>query len=211
MVIDLKTCARCRISKESNNFHRDSRRLDGLKPYCKSCRKSECDPEKDRSRKRAWYEKNRLIAIESARARVIADPSRRKAWWDGYYEKNSDKVKADVVKWQKSHPHIIAWRRLLNTMLRKFGRAKSGRTVSLLGYTADELRSHIESLWSPGMSWDNHGEWHIDHIRPLSSFPLDEDTRIVNSLANLQPLWATTRVVDGVVYEGNLNKNGRWV
>jgi hypothetical protein len=109
--------------------------------------------------------------IESARARIVADPARRKKWWADYYGKNSDKVKADTVKWQKAHPHVVAWRSLLNT----------------------------------------NGDWHIDHIRPLSSFPSDADTRMVNALDNLQPLWATTRVIDGVLYEGNLNKNGRWL
>jgi hypothetical protein len=80
----------------------------------------------------------------------------------------------------------------------------------MLGYSANDLKVHIESLWTPGMTWDNHGEWHIDHIRPLSSFPQDADVSIVNALANLQPLWATTRFVDGILYEGNINKNGRW-
>jgi hypothetical protein len=40
------------------------------------------------------------------------------------------------------------------------------------------------------MNWFNHGEWHIDHIRPISSFDLDTDPSIVNALDNLQPLWA---------------------
>lgn len=81
----------------------------------------------------------------------------------------------------------------------------------MLGYSSDEMRSHIESKWTPGMSWANYGEWHIDHIRPLSSFPVGEETQVINALSNLQPLWATTRTIEGVCYEGNLNKNSRWV
>jgi hypothetical protein len=59
------------------------------------------------------------------------------------------------------------------------------------------------------MTWDNYGEWHIDHIKPVSSFDKDTPQSIVNALSNLQPLWATTREINGVVYEGNLNK-GRY-
>jgi len=39
------------------------------------------------------------------------------------------------------------------------------------------------------MSWENYGDWHIDHIRPLSSFNESDDASIVNSLNNLRPLW----------------------
>jgi len=56
------------------------------------------------------------------------------------------------------------------------------------------------------MSWENHGEWHIDHIKPVSSFDKDTPMNIVNALSNLQPLWKTTREINGIIYEGNLNK-----
>jgi hypothetical protein len=40
------------------------------------------------------------------------------------------------------------------------------------------------------MCWENYGEWHIDHIRPISSFDKNDDPKIINALSNLQPLWA---------------------
>lgn len=57
------------------------------------------------------------------------------------------------------------------------------------------------------MTWNNYGEWHIDHIKPVNSFESDTPQSVVNALSNLQPLWATTREINGVVYIGNLNKN----
>lgn len=56
------------------------------------------------------------------------------------------------------------------------------------------------------MSWDNYGDWHIDHIKPVSCFDKTTLPSIVNALENLRPLWATTREIDGVIYEGNLNR-----
>jgi len=64
----------------------------------------------------------------------------------------------------------------------------------LVGYTVDELRAYLETKFQEGMTWDNHGEWHIDHIRPISSFSFtssdDDEFKQCWALENLQPLWA---------------------
>ena len=75
----------------------------------------------------------------------------------------------------------------------------------LLGYTPEELFRHIEENFQPGMSWDNYGEWHIDHIIPDCQFKYnsvnEEGFKLSWSLSNLQPLWA----------KDNLRKGGRRV
>ena len=43
---------------------------------------------------------------------------------------------------------------------------------NLVGYTLTELMEHLESKFQPGMTWDNDGDWHIDHILPKSSFKI---------------------------------------
>jgi hypothetical protein len=85
------------------------------------------------------------------------------------------------------------------------GNGKNGRSwESLVGYTVADLMAHLEAKFLPGMSWDNRGEWHIDHRRPLTSFsfqtPDDPQFREAWALSNLQPLWAGD----------NLRKGGRW-
>lgn len=62
---------------------------------------------------------------------------------------------------------------------------------SELGYSPKELRAHIEALFVEGMSWDNYGEWEIDHIRPISDFELwdVEVAKRVHALPNLRPVW----------------------
>ncbi len=68
---------------------------------------------------------------------------------------------------------------------------KRERTCSRLGYSTSQLRKHIESLLSPGMSWDNYGRrgWHIDHIRPICTFQKGTPAATINALSNLRPLW----------------------
>lgn len=74
------------------------------------------------------------------------------------------------------------------------GDKKDNRTFAAIGYTPEELKAHIERQFTGGMSWDNYGEWHVDHIRPLSGFDFTsmecEAFKEAWSLANLQPLWA---------------------
>lgn len=94
----------------------------------------------------------------------------------------------------------LRWRQLIYRTLRHQGKDKDSGTYDLLGYTADQLREHMEGLFEDGMSWANHGEWHIDHKRPLASFPPDTPPSVVNSLDNLQPLWA----ID------NYRKHAKW-
>lgn len=73
------------------------------------------------------------------------------------------------------------------------GAAGRSRTLERLGYTAAELRLHLERQFTKGMSWENMGEWHIDHIVPLSSFsyesPDDAEFKRAWALTNLRPLW----------------------
>jgi len=66
-----------------------------------------------------------------------------------------------------------------------------------LGYSADDLKEHLQSQFTEGMSWGNHGEWDIDHIRPVTNFSLDTSVSEVCALENLQPLWKVDNLVKG--------------
>lgn len=90
--------------------------------------------------------------------------------------------------------------RIIGTIKRASPR---GRSIALLGCTVVEYRAYLESLFKPGMTWDNHGPkgWHIDHIRPCASFDLtkSEEQRACFHYSNTQPLW----------WVSNLQKNDR--
>lgn len=96
----------------------------------------------------------------------------------------------------KNRPEAVA-RRKLRSAAKRFvrkclglsGKSKSSGTMELLGYSVEEFRARIESLFRPGMSWLNYGDWEIDHIKAVSKFPTTAPISEVNSLSNLQPLW----------------------
>lgn len=79
-------------------------------------------------------------------------------------------------------------------------------TFDVLGYTLDQLISHLESQFQPGMTWDNYGRdgWHIDHIKPDSWFNYsslnDEEFKSSWSLNNLKPMWAEDNLKKGARY-----------
>lgn len=84
--------------------------------------------------------------------------------------------------------------------LKRLMTSKNGsRTEKLLGYSRFALVSRIEFQFKDGMSWENYGEWHIDHKKPISRFLAQGITepKIINALSNLQPLWAKDNLSKG--------------
>lgn len=76
---------------------------------------------------------------------------------------------------------------------------KTKKTLELLGCPIPELKTHLESQFVEGMTWDNYGEWHIDHIKPCASYDLsdpDQQKECFN-FSNLQPLWAYDNMSKG--------------
>ena len=71
------------------------------------------------------------------------------------------------------------------------GKYKSDKTFILIGCTPIELKNYLEKLFQPGMTWDNMGKWHVDHIIPCAIFDLSDpiEQKQCFHYSNLQPLW----------------------
>ncbi|WWO62231.1 hypothetical protein [Vibrio phage vB_VcM_SY] len=116
-----------------------------------------------------------------------------------YYQENKSKLISAGVKRQReryaesvNYKASVAARNMLKRVLYIGGSKKTGGSYEMLGYNRDQLINHIASLFKDGMSWENYGEWHIDHKKPVSWFINNgiKDPSIINALSNLQPLWA---------------------
>jgi len=81
--------------------------------------------------------------------------------------------------------------------------SKNKRTMEYVGCDVDTLRAHLERQFVDGMTWENQGEWHIDHVRPCASFNLDnEDERHkCFHYTNLQPLWGPDNLSKSAFYD----------
>lgn len=93
---------------------------------------------------------------------------------------------------------------MLRRVLSATNRPKDFVTFERIGYTAEELRQRIEMNFKPGMSWDNAGEWEIDHRVPIAVMVNKGETRpeVINCLANLVPLWKEENRSKGARYVG---------
>ena len=79
------------------------------------------------------------------------------------------------------------------------GHSKSDSTINILGCTIEELWIYLESKFTEGMTRQNHGKWHVDHIIPCASFDLTKPEQQVKCFhyTNLQPLWALDNLKKG--------------
>ena len=63
--------------------------------------------------------------------------------------------------------------------------------MELIGCDPDVLKEHIKKQLKDNMTFENYGEWEIDHIKPVSLFNLENEKEMFEcfNYKNLQPLW----------------------
>jgi hypothetical protein len=191
-----KECSLCHTVLPLSSFWSKKSSVDGYWHYCMKCHKK---------RYEKYNKEYCKIPEVKERMRKISRE------WD---KQHPDKALERVRKYEKKMRNVV-WYRLANCMRRSIWYSlkgnKHGHWETLVGYTVDQLRRHIESLWESWMSWDNWGvcklgvdTWQIDHIRPITSFKITsqkcKDFKKCWSLKNLRPL----RAVD------NIKKNNKY-
>lgn len=112
-------------------------------------------------------------------------------------------------------------RKFMENCLKRILDSKNGEScINYLGYTPNEAKIHLESLFKDGMTWDNYGTvWHIDHVKPLASYnfyntdgSVNYNTvKIANSLHNLQPMFVQDNLNKGSWYNNCLYQKGKVV
>lgn len=107
---------------------------------------------------------------------------------------------ANTVKWQtKKRKSDLDYKLRGNLRCRLYSairKGKAGSSVKDLGCSIENLKAHLEKQFQSGMSWTNHGAWHIDHIKPLAAFDLTDRDQFLKAchFTNLQPLWAIDNI-----------------
>jgi len=116
-----------------------------------------------------------------------------------YYSKNRSQIKEYKNNWRKEkykedseYKVSIVCRNLLRRVIEGGVYKKQDTSQKSLGYSSWDLFNNIGNKLLHGMSWDNYGEWQIDHNYPVSRYLQDgvHDPAIINSLDNLFPMWA---------------------
>lgn len=156
--------------------------------------------EKYRKRTKDWYIKNKDKAKEYKKTYYKNNIDKIKEYRRNYYQMNRDYINEYMRDYWSNKKYIKCWRSILYRYTKYFSKAKIGNTISELKYTPEMLRMRMECQFKPGMSWENYGDWQIDHKKPLSKFNINDKACLVNALSNLQPLWK----ID------NIKKSNKW-
>ncbi len=174
-----KICKKCSRQKKGSEFYNNSAKSDRLSTWCISCSKE--------------YAKSNPASTEIRRLQNLRYSKSKKG---RQTRKIHTKRKWDEIKQDPELRLKFATRNAVSRTL--FHKQKHSNTFNVLGYSVKELKIHLEEQFTKGMSWENYGKWHIDHIVPVSFFEFDS-TRDVEfkmcwRLENLQPLWAKDNI-----------------
>ena len=138
--------------------------------------------------------------------------SENKDKWNNYIkeyrEKNVEKIRETKRNYERTRKSKDPLYKLINNfrtaiyqVLKENNIQKNGHYFDILQYTPDELIFHLENQFKDGMTWDNYGEWHVDHIKAIASYNIQEigDSEFMEcwSLENLQPLWGEENIRKG--------------
>lgn len=124
-------------------------------------------------------------------------------------KENREKIQQTNTNYEKNRKLTDPEFKLVKTLRSRLGTAvrrqnsnKNNTTIELLGCSVSFLKGYLEAKFTEGMTWENHGEWHIDHIKPCASFNLldEEEQKKCFHYTNLQPLWAADNLSKGCKY-----------
>jgi len=220
----IKKCSKCKKRKSVRKFIKNRSHKDGFQNYCKECQKQlakryyEDNAEHIKQQTKRYYRDNTESLKQYSKQYSKDNAKWKKQYMKKYCKDNAEQARQREKQWRKDNPEKsrkIRRRRLLNPRNRLSDNISSVIGVSLKGnkngkhwesivnFTLEELRLHLESLFRVGMTWNNHSKrgWHIDHIVPISLWKFksyeDEEFKECWALENLQPLWAEENQLKG--------------
>ena len=188
--IDIHKSIIIRILKENNiNVGKSGRKFKGGK--------SESD--------KRYYVKNRDKRLQYFSEWQKENREYLNEYHKEWREKNIDKHRENKRNYEKTRKSndplyklIANFRTAIYTVLKENNLNKYGHYFEILKYSPEELITHLEGQFAEGMTWDNYGEWHVDHILPITSFDFkevgDEEFLKCWSLSNLQPMWGDENI-----------------
>lgn len=174
-----------------------ARQASYMRQWHKAKRESSAEYRAENARRCSeWLKANRDVALARAKEWRL----RKRSTPEGLAQHREDVNRRARLLRRKSPSYRVraSLASHVRFCLRRGGTVKTTNLEALLGYRIEELRRHIERQFTGRMSWANYGRWHIDHIRPASSFALANEDGSPNTdairecwaLTNLRPLWA---------------------
>lgn len=181
----MKRCSKCGIERETLSFRvRKDRPGTPLFSVCRVC---------ERAKAAEWKLKHPERTRELSRKSAAAFFAR-------YPERVRENSKRSIYHRLATNPEF----RMLHNLRRRLNRWLHGTRCSwemreMLGAPRAQVKAHFEALFSPGMTWENYGKWHVDHVKPCARFDCFDPVqqKACFYYRNLQPLWAVDNLRKG--------------
>jgi len=222
-----KKCSKCELILDVSKFTKHSKSKDGYYFCCKSCKSDDAKRYYDKhseyvkNKSNNYYNSNKEEAIKCQKNYYESNRDSLLEYKKEYHLKNKDRQKELNSIYQNTHKSeigeakriYISKRRkdplfklkesiskLINYSIKNGGYSKKYRSEEILGCKISDFKLFIEKKFKDGMTWSNYGEWHLDHIRPVSWANSESEIIELNHFSNFQPLWENE----------NLSKGNRW-
>lgn len=201
-----KKCYLCQKTRLIKFFNKRTTSKDGYRNGCRICEKKNCKNYYLNNKKKInkWKSENKQTIKEY-----------QKEYHKTYREKNKEKIQQYKQNYQiknrqkinlylKNRYHTDLSYKIKHNIRTRINLAiknnsKYSSTTHLIGCSIDKLKNHLEQQFTCGMTWNNYGQWHIDHINPCCNFDLSkiEEQKKCFHYSNLQPLWASDNLSKG--------------
>jgi len=224
--METKVCTKCGTEKLLDDFYKQKGYQSSINPICKRCKTiinkkwQKANLKKVKAYQKTYREANKWKNENYSKAYRKANIEKTKGYNKAYRSKNHKKLIAYLKFYHKANPKKIAKyhkayyekkrndhkyklnRNISNNMRYSLRGNKNGsRWERLVDFTIEQLKKHLEKLFTEGMSWDNYGKngWEIDHKIPVDAFnftkPEHTDFQKCWALENLQPMWKKENIL----------------
>jgi len=205
----MKICSKCKVEKDLLNFSKNQYK-------CKCCNKQYNldNKQKQNEYKKQYYLDNKdkakqyqLKNKEKVKKYQLDNKEKIAQQRKQYYLDNKEKMNENRMKWfqenkieiyesikkRKQTDSLFKLRCSISSLicgqLKKQGYKKNTKTANILGCNFETFKAHLEKQFTKGMNWSNQGEWHLDHIYPVSLAKDETHLIELNHYTNFQPLW----------------------
>jgi hypothetical protein len=195
---EMKHCYTCDKWKALSEYNKQSSSWDKLARMCRSCYSEYKNSKRKNDEK---YKQSDILYKQK-----YQQSGRRKEVSKIRYEAKKDEIIKKCVAYNKkkynTDPYfkvVFSIRTRISKLLKQKNADKYNKFYNYLGCSKEEFILYFQSKFKEGMTWENHGEWHIDHIKPCSLFNLlnEDEQKKCFHYTNLQPLWACENLSKG--------------
>lgn len=191
----MRCCNKCKIDKDIIEFSKNQYE-------CKSCNKERRKGNELKAKEYAkkYYLVKKEEIINQKREYRARSQDKINQWRTNNKDK-INKYQNEKAKKRRQTDSLFKLttniRNLICLYIKNRGYSKTSKTQDILGCDFETFKLHLEKQFTKGMNWSNQGEWHLDHIYPVSLARNEKHIIELNHYTNFQPLWAKDNLSKG--------------